>query len=151
MPHCFKTLSFPTESRVVVCDSDTKLINYFREETLQVNVLSTTLLGLLLLSWMKGERKHRDSPAHLAFVSSGTHTYVTISDWVKWANENGGVLAHLSRKENWPKNRDMYAISKLLLMYSVEEIAKLALDANKEYVSHLLLCLRISNPTAGLK
>jgi NAD(P)-dependent dehydrogenase (short-subunit alcohol dehydrogenase family) len=40
------------------------------EETIQVNTLSTTLLGLLLLPWMKKAGKGK---SHLVVVSSGLH------------------------------------------------------------------------------
>ena len=86
------------------------------EETIQVNVLSTALLGLLLLPWMK---QVGDGKAHLAFVTSGTHRNVDID---KWPQEN--VLSYLSKEENVPK-AGAYATSKLLEQYVVNEIAKL--------------------------
>ncbi len=40
------------------------------EETIQINVLSTALLAILLLPWMKVAGKGK---AHLGFVTSGLH------------------------------------------------------------------------------
>jgi NAD(P)-dependent dehydrogenase (short-subunit alcohol dehydrogenase family) len=91
------------------------------EETLQVNVLSTALVALLLLPWIKEAGKGK---AHLGFVTSGTHTSVDIGG--DFPKEN--VLEYFNQKENWPtKGRGMYGLSKLLEMYVVAEISKLAL------------------------
>ncbi|KAJ1542051.1 hypothetical protein HK405_010243, partial [Cladochytrium tenue] len=57
------------------------------EITIQVNALSTLLLGLLLMAWMKEERKHRQSPAHMVFVSSGMHVYPDITKWNVWVEQ----------------------------------------------------------------
>jgi NAD(P)-dependent dehydrogenase (short-subunit alcohol dehydrogenase family) len=51
---------------------------YGWEETLQVNVLSTALLGLLLLPKMKASRTGTSIPV-LEIVSSGYHERATIS------------------------------------------------------------------------
>ncbi|KAI1779471.1 NAD(P)-binding protein [Hypoxylon cercidicola] len=104
------------------------------EQTIQVNALSTILLALLLLSWMK-ERTHRQSPAHLVFTSSRDHLYPNIKHWAEWA-ENEEILHHLSDKKSWPwfwtTSEPNYANSKLLLMYSVREIISQALGPDGE-------------------
>lgn len=86
------------------------------EETIQVSVLSTALLALLLLPWMKVAGKGR---AHLGFVTSGRHRAVSIDAWPK---EN--VLQRLSKEENW--SNSMYATAKLLEQYVANEVAKIA-------------------------
>jgi NAD(P)-dependent dehydrogenase (short-subunit alcohol dehydrogenase family) len=91
------------------------------EETIQVNVLCTALLGLLLLPWMK---EVGGGKAHLGFVTSGTHRSVEIATWPK-----EDVLGYLSKSENWPKG-GMYGPSKLLEQYVVNEIAKLAVGSD---------------------
>ncbi|KAJ9132604.1 NAD(P)-binding protein [Pleurostoma richardsiae] len=104
------------------------------EESIQVNTLSTVLLALLLLPWMKASRKQRQSAPHLTFVSSGTHASPDVAEWPRWAEKEGGILAHLNKEENWP-NRPidaMYAISKLLLEYAIREICRLALGPGGE-------------------
>jgi len=95
------------------------------EETIQVNVLSTALLALLLLPWMKEAGRGK---AHLGFVTSGTHRSVAIDAWPE-----EGVLEWLSKEENWPKN--MYATSKLLEQYVANEIAKLAVGSPEVIVN----------------
>jgi NAD(P)-dependent dehydrogenase (short-subunit alcohol dehydrogenase family) len=89
------------------------------EQTIQVTVLSTALLALILLPWMKEAGKGR---GHLAFVTSGRHRIVAIDTWPE---EN--ALQWLSKEENWPSS--MYATAKLLEQYVANEIAKLALNA----------------------
>jgi NAD(P)-dependent dehydrogenase (short-subunit alcohol dehydrogenase family) len=106
------------------------------EETLQVNTLSTTLLGLLLLAWMKEERTHRKAPAHIVFVTSRDHLYPDITHWAEWAGQEG-ILRHFSSKENWPTGlwattQPNYANSKLLVMYAIDKISKQALGPNGE-------------------
>ena len=91
------------------------------EEMIQVNVLSTALLGLLLLPWMK---EVGGGKAHLGFVTSGTHRSVEINNWPK-----EDILGYLSKPENWPKG-GMYGPSKLLEQYVVNEIAKLAVGSD---------------------
>ncbi|KAL3422437.1 short-chain dehydrogenase [Phlyctema vagabunda] len=96
------------------------------EETIQVNVLSTALLAILLLPWIKEAGKGH---AHLGFVTSGLHRFVDIDRNFPTKD----VLSYYSKKENYPKAppRDpMYGISKLLEHYVVNEIAKIALGSD---------------------
>ncbi|KAI9146980.1 putative GMC oxidoreductase [Paramyrothecium foliicola] len=99
------------------------------EETIQVNTLSTTLLGLLLLPWLKDQSSGRKP--HLVVVTSKDHLDPDIQDWPEWASQEG-ILRHLSRKESWPvtnpaPNAPNYPSSKLMMMYAVEELAEGAL------------------------
>jgi NAD(P)-dependent dehydrogenase (short-subunit alcohol dehydrogenase family) len=91
------------------------------EETLQVNTLSTILLGLLLLPWMKTSPLIEGRTQHLGFVSSGLHTTVKIGaeDFPK-----EDVLKYWSEMEHF-KGSGTYALSKLFLMYGIGEIMKL--------------------------
>ncbi|KAI1173172.1 hypothetical protein F4777DRAFT_590005 [Nemania sp. FL0916] len=96
------------------------------DQNIQVNVLSTTLLALLLLPWMKAERENRESPAHISIVGSGVHTAVDVETWSNYAAK-GGVLAHYHAPENWPGANAMYATTKLMVHYAAAELAKLAI------------------------
>ncbi len=111
------------------------------EESIQVNVLSTALLALLLLPWMK-EAGH--GKAHLGFVTSGMHRSVGIDSWPK-----EGVLEWLSKEENWPSN--MYATSKLLEQYVANEIAKLGVgsDGSPEVIVNPMCPGKVFSQTAG--
>lgn len=104
------------------------------EEIIQVNTLSTSLLALLLVPWMKQQRGQRSTPARVVFVSSGLHMSVDIRPWSTYAEKEGGVLAHYSKEENFEAGltSPMYNYSKLLLMYALEEVSKMALDQNGE-------------------
>ncbi|KAI1329793.1 hypothetical protein F5Y16DRAFT_365313 [Xylariaceae sp. FL0255] len=99
------------------------------ERTIQVNTISTTLLGLLLLDWMRQGRGRRSSPAHLDFVTSRDHLYPDIGALAKLSKKEGGILRQISSEENWPGYAETdpnYANSKLFVMYTVAEISKLA-------------------------
>jgi NAD(P)-dependent dehydrogenase (short-subunit alcohol dehydrogenase family) len=91
------------------------------EETLQVNTLSTILLGLLLLPWMKASPPEGGKAQHLGFVSSGLHTRADIEaeDFPK-----EDVLRYWSDEKHFLVSRT-YALSKLFMMYGVAEILKL--------------------------
>ncbi len=101
------------------------------EETLQVNTLSTTLLGLLLIPWMREAPSATGKPQHLGFVSSGTHTMVDIGtkDFPK-----KDVLQYYSEEKHFVPGQGSYPLSKLFLMYAVNEIAKIAVKEDGRYV-----------------
>ncbi|KAH6722202.1 hypothetical protein BKA61DRAFT_729578 [Leptodontidium sp. MPI-SDFR-AT-0119] len=93
------------------------------EETLMVNCLGTALLAILLLPWVKVAGRGR---GHLAVVTSGLHRGVDISPG-KFPQKD--IFTFFNKEENWPKGKpDMYSVSKLLVQYCVNEIAKLAVD-----------------------
>lgn len=94
------------------------------EDSIQVTVLSTALLALLLLPWIK---EVGGGAAHLTVVTSGSHRDVKISK-PKWPQED--VLGYFSKEENWSTDPTMYAVSKLLEQYVVNELAKLAIGEN---------------------
>lgn len=98
------------------------------EEDLQVNAVGTILLGRLILDMMKIERRNRTVPAHLGFVSSGQAANCDIAAWSSWKHE--GILTHMSKEENWPGNGDAYNNSKLVALYGIREISKLAMDSS---------------------
>jgi NAD(P)-dependent dehydrogenase (short-subunit alcohol dehydrogenase family) len=100
------------------------------EESIQVNVLSSALLGLLLLPWIKVAGKGK---AHLGVVTSGRHRSVDIMG--KFPQQD--VLGFFSKEENFPGGQ-MYQISKLLEQYVVNELAKLAVGPDGTYVQPLL-------------
>ena len=96
------------------------------EGVLQVNVLSTTLLGLLLLPWMRSVKKTGQTQ-HLSFTGSWSHTEPKITGRYlgkSWPQTN--VLEYWNKRENNPSGQKEYAISKLLFHYAANEIAKLA-------------------------
>lgn len=96
------------------------------EESIQINVLSSALLGLLLLPWIKVAGKGR---AHLGVVTSGRHRAVDIDGAFPQQN----ILEFFSQEENFPGGQ-MYSISKLLEQYVVNELAKLAVGPDGTYV-----------------
>lgn len=89
------------------------------EETLQVNVLSTTLLALLLLPWMKANAPAGRTP-HLGVVTSGLHASVRVD----FVDSSERLLEHYDDAANFA--RKQYGISKLFAMYAVEGLAAIA-------------------------
>ncbi|KAI0181473.1 NAD(P)-binding protein [Hypoxylon sp. FL1284] len=106
---------------------DFKLGEQGWEQNIQVNALSTALLGLLLMPWLKAERIHRSAPAHLAVVSSSRHLEPNIQEWKAWAAASGGVLQHFNKPENWPGPDAMHSTTKLMTQYAANKLAEMAL------------------------
>ncbi|KAI3393359.1 hypothetical protein diail_4397, partial [Diaporthe ilicicola] len=112
-----------------------------REEIIQVNTLSTSLLALLLVPWMRQQRARRSAPARVVFVSSGLHMSVDIRPWAKYAETEGGVMAHYSKEESFEAGltSPMYNYSKLMLVYALEEVSKMASGKDGEYVPQVIV------------
>ncbi|KAF2737498.1 NAD(P)-binding protein [Polyplosphaeria fusca] len=106
------------------------------ERTIQINTIGTTLVGLLLLGWMRGARAQRTSPAHINFLSSREHLYPDIDQLERWSQEKDGILRQVCSKNNWPGGfwdaEPNYAISKLLVMYTIEGISNFALGSDRD-------------------
>lgn len=97
------------------------------EETLQVNVISTSLLALLLLPKLRAS-KTRTSTPHLTFVGSGTHRFVK----PKNVQIEGNLLDHLNSEKEFLGGGPQYGISKLLVEYVKGEIAAITRQRNGE-------------------
>ncbi|KAG0651530.1 Short chain dehydrogenase atnD [Hyphodiscus hymeniophilus] len=94
------------------------------ESDLQVNVLSTTLLAILILQWMR-EVKEPDQIQHLTFTGSGSHMVPDIGS-PKFPKQD--ILKYSSKRLSFESGSAQYAVSKLLLMYVSRELADLAVD-----------------------
>lgn len=88
---------------------------------------------------MKKLAAQRQTPAHMTFVGTGQHTDPNVQEWLPWADKEGGVLAHFNKPENWPTYNinAMYGVTKLILMYATNEMCKLALGPDGQYVASL--------------
>ncbi|RAK74302.1 putative short chain dehydrogenase/ reductase [Aspergillus fijiensis CBS 313.89] len=104
------------------------------EQTIQVNTLSTTLLGLLLLEWMGQQptSQAESGPPHIVFVTSRDHLDPDITPWEEYAAQTGGLLKYFSDEQNWPRGvlDPNYAVSKLALTYAVESLCERAVRAD---------------------
>lgn len=89
------------------------------EETLQVNTLSTALLGLLLLPKLKASGTEA-RPAHLSFTSSGAYRLVKAED----LKTEGSILEFVNEPKNFSAH-PQYRFSKVLLEFAVKNIANL--------------------------
>lgn len=98
------------------------------EETLQVNVISTTLLAMLLLPLLIKSSETKGTPSHLTFVSSGTIMAVT-QESIQSFLPSQSPLKDLSEESNFPPGKlggsKVYARSKLMLEYAMRHIASL--------------------------
>ena len=94
------------------------------EETLQVNLLSTVLLGLLLLPKLEASGTNA-IPSHLAFTSSGSHRMVK----AEMVEVPGSILDHLNSPHEFNRDRQ-YMCSKLLLEYAVIGMAAIVSQTN---------------------
>ncbi|KUJ18121.1 NAD(P)-binding protein [Mollisia scopiformis] len=93
------------------------------EESIEINTLSTALLALLLLPWMKEVGKGK---AHLGVVTSGLHRGELDITPPNFPQTN--ILTHYNTPQNYPKGTSgIYPINKLLTQYCIREISKLAL------------------------
>lgn len=100
------------------------------EQTLQVNVLGTTYLGLLLLPLLnEGSASTAGATStstttlrnkNLAFVSSGNYQF---ADLPPTALASPNLLRYCNQKDKFAGPEEQYAISKLFLMYAANEIA----------------------------
>lgn len=114
--------------------------SYGWEETLQVNVLSTALLGLLLLPILKETAKttkggHRPV---LEIVSSGLHRQVTIREDLLNA---GNILQSYNTADAFNSSQQ-YPLSKLCVIYVMQMLASLAKSEHnsKGHVLVLAVC-----------
>ena len=96
------------------------------EETLQVNMLSTTLLALLLLPKMR-QSSQPDWTPRLSIVASRAHQ--TIPDGAEWQGAPN-ILKALNQESQFGGFGDRYSVSKLLVIYAAREIAKLSMHPN---------------------
>lgn len=97
------------------------------EETLQINVLSTALLGLRLLPAMiRSAAAHPGrTPPHLVIVSSEAHTWPVVEAQMHtWPNS--GIFEALSDSaRSLHTLPDRYPLSKLFNVYTTRELARL--------------------------
>ncbi|KAL8729325.1 MAG: hypothetical protein Q9166_004822 [cf. Caloplaca sp. 2 TL-2023] len=90
------------------------------EQTLQVNVLGTTYLGMLLLPLLKETTSPAIESKNLVFVSSGNYSSAALSPQ---ALASPNLLRYCSTKEAFGGPEPQYNISKLFLMYAANELA----------------------------
>jgi NAD(P)-dependent dehydrogenase (short-subunit alcohol dehydrogenase family) len=90
------------------------------EEDLQVNTLSTALLGILLLPKLKDSKRFTGKIPTLEFVNSGLHQGVKIKPA---AVEAKNILQTYNTQELFSPQHQ-YAISKLFLMFATNKLAE---------------------------
>ena len=94
------------------------------EQTLQVNTLSTTYLGLLLLDILKKTAEIKGSPTHLTMVSSGLSVTATPGRFEKYYASQT-PLKDMNQRDAFPSGWDRYQESKVFLEYAMRHMAQL--------------------------
>ncbi|CZR61626.1 related to short-chain dehydrogenase [Phialocephala subalpina] len=103
------------------------------ERTIQVNVLSTSLLSLLLLPMMvKTKRGSSNATPHLVILGSDIHELAKFEE-----RKAANILEALNDESLWKEAQakspvERYSVSKLLDFYLTTEIAKLVPTINGE-------------------
>lgn len=96
-----------------------KKSTYGWEDTIQVNTLSTTLLGLLLLPKLR-ESSTSEDPSYLTFVGSGTYRFATITA----EHRSAESILESYNEPNTLRPQQYYALSKLFLMCTMRTMAE---------------------------
>ena len=98
------------------------------ESTLQVNVISTALLGLLLLPKLRSSTAATHDLSHLVLLTSEAHRWLESSDLPDTSDFGGSILQAVNARPRDGKTWDpllQYAISKLFAIYVSESLAAL--------------------------
>lgn len=103
------------------------------EEALQVNTLSTVLLGVLLLPKLRQSKHYTGKTPILEFVNSGLHQSAVVPSEVQ---QQPSILEHYNKPENF-KEGGQYKYSKVFLMYATN---KLASEVSSEVVIITSVC-----------
>lgn len=100
------------------------------EETLQVNALSTVLLALLILPKLrKSSDKKLGRTSMLSIVASRAHQ--NVKEGAAWMGAED-MLKSLNEPAAFRGSVGTYSVSKLLLIYAINEIVELALSSDGE-------------------
>ena len=114
------------------------------EETMQVNVLSTVLLGILLLPILqesaaagaKEAQEEARQASHLCFVSSGNYEFADVPSSVR---NQSSILSHYSQPNYFAGVEPQYNISKLFLMYAANELAARSVGEQRGSVGDVII------------
>lgn len=92
---------------------------YGWEEDLQVNTLSSVLLGVLLLPKLKKSKQYTGKTPILEFVNSGLHQSAVVPTEVR---QESSILEYYNKRQNF-KEGSQYKYSKVFLMYATNKLA----------------------------
>ncbi|KAJ4318639.1 hypothetical protein N0V94_004344 [Neodidymelliopsis sp. IMI 364377] len=112
------------------------------EEDLQVNTLSSVLLGVLLLPKLKQSKAYTGKVPVLQYVNSGLHRSAVVSTEVR---QEPSILEHYNKREHF-KEVSQYKYSKVFLMYAAN---KLASEVSSEEVIITSICPGAVNSDLG--
>lgn len=88
------------------------------EMALQVNVLSTSLMAVLILPLLRATAAARWTSTHLTFVNSNGHDLAKR----EWLGESGSLLKASNEEKNWVSERS-YSLVKLMGMATMQALA----------------------------
>ncbi|KAI1118885.1 short-chain dehydrogenase/reductase [Nemania sp. NC0429] len=90
------------------------------EMALQVNVLSTSLMAVLILPLLRATAAARGISTHLTFVNSNGHDLAKR----EWLGESGSLLKACNEEKNWVSEQS-YSLVKLMGMATMQTISGL--------------------------
>jgi NAD(P)-dependent dehydrogenase (short-subunit alcohol dehydrogenase family) len=98
------------------------------EATLNVNVISTFLLGLLLLPKLRETARETGQPGRLTIPNSALHYMAPVGELeaVEKMGAGASIISHLDREPTTPGGElsmGRYSLSKLLVLWAVRELA----------------------------
>jgi NAD(P)-dependent dehydrogenase (short-subunit alcohol dehydrogenase family) len=118
---------------------------YGWEEDIQVNTLSTILLGILLLPKLKDSKAHTGKIPVLQFVNSGLHTTVEVSAEIR---SSPSILTAYNNPKHYSV-QGQYAYSKLLQRLATNHMAA-ATPSNQVIITSVCPGMVISNITRDI-
>lgn len=89
------------------------------EMALQVNVLSTSLMAVLILPLLRATAAARGASTHITLVNSNGHDLAKR----EWLGESGSVLQACNEEKNWVSEQS-YSLVKLMGMATMQAIAR---------------------------
>ncbi|KZM18747.1 uncharacterized protein EKO05_0006654 [Ascochyta rabiei] len=112
------------------------------EEDLQVNTLSSVLLGVRLLAKLRQSKHYTGKTPVLEFVNSGLHQSAVVPSEVR---QQPSILAYYNQREQF-KEMNQYKYSKVFLMYATNQLAS---EVSSEEVIITSICPGVVNSDLG--
>lgn len=122
--------------------------SYGWETTLQVNLVSTTLIALLLLPKLQSNKYPNFTPV-LEMIGSGMHLFTSKLSAPEADNPSENPLEIYSREKNFNAMGGQYMTSKLFLTYVYAHLAKMGRPESKSQAYVQVVCPGLTQSGLG--